>query len=60
MLIIKITKQERMRNCGPVWPSGKALGWEELRPRRFDSASAVLSLQSLMFVYANSDFGPPQ
>ena len=31
-------------SCEPVWPSGKALDWEAEGPR-FDSASAVLSLQ---------------
>ena len=28
----------------PVWPSGKALGWQAKGPR-FDTASALLSLQ---------------
>ena len=28
----------------PVWPSGKALGWEAKGPR-FDTASALLTLQ---------------
>ena len=28
----------------PVWPSGKALGWEAEGPR-FDTVSALLSLQ---------------
>ena len=32
--------------CEPVWPSGKALGWEAEGPR-FESASALLSLQKL-------------
>ena len=31
----------------PVWPSGKALGWEAEGPR-FDSASAVHSLQKVV------------
>ena len=30
----------------PVWPSGKALGWQAEGPR-FESASALLSLQKL-------------
>ena len=30
--------------CEPVWPSGKALGWQAEGPR-FDTASALLSLQ---------------
>ena len=33
----------------PVWPSGKALGWWAEGPR-FESASALLSLQKLWFV----------
>ena len=32
--------------CEPVWPSGKALGWEA-QGLRFESASALLSLQKL-------------
>ena len=34
-------------NREPVWPSGKALGWEAEGPR-FDSASAVHSLQKVV------------
>ena len=30
--------------CEPVWPSGKALGWQAEGPR-FDTASALLSLR---------------
>ena len=30
----------------PVWPSGKALGWQAEGPR-FESASALLSFQKL-------------
>ena len=33
----------------PVWPSGKALGWQAEWPR-FESASAVHSLQKLWSV----------
>ena len=33
----------------PLWPSGKALGWYAEGPR-FDTASALLSLQKLWFV----------
>ena len=33
----------------PVWPSGKAVGWLAEGPR-FDTASALLSLQKLWFV----------
>ena len=32
------------KDCEPVWPSGKALGWKPEGPR-FDTASALLSLQ---------------
>ena len=35
--------------CDPVWPSGKALGWYT-EGHRFESASAVLSLQKLWSV----------
>ena len=35
----------------PAWPSGKALlGWQAEVPRRFDSASALLSLSSKVVV----------
>ena len=37
-------KQTGLIDCEPVWPSGKALGWEAKGPR-FDTASALLSLQ---------------
>ena len=37
------------RKCEPVWPSGKALGWQAEEPR-FESASALLSLQELWSV----------
>ena len=33
----------------PVWPSGKALGWQA-KGLRFESASALLSLQKLWSV----------
>ena len=33
----------------PVWPSGKAVGWKAEGPR-FDTASALRSLQKLWFV----------
>ena len=33
----------------PVWPSGKALGWQAEGPQ-FESASALLSLQKLWSV----------
>ena len=33
-----------LTNSGPVWPSGKAVGWQAEGPR-FDTASALLSLQ---------------
>ena len=33
----------------PVWPSGKALGWQA-EGSRFDSASAVISLSKLWSV----------
>ena len=33
-----------VEGCEPVWPSGKALGWQVEGPR-FDTASALLSLQ---------------
>ena len=36
----------------PVWPSGKALGWYAEGPR-FESASALLSLQKLWFVHGH-------
>ena len=42
--------------CGSVWPSGKALGWEA--GPRFDSASALLSLQKLGSVDTVCDFVP--
>ena len=35
--------------CEPVWPSGKALGWQA-EGLRFESASALLSLQKLWSV----------
>ena len=38
-----------LTNSGPVWPSGKAVGWQVEGPR-FDTASALLSLQKLWFV----------
>ena len=33
----------------PVWPSGKAVGWEVEGPR-FDTESTLLSLQKLWFM----------
>ena len=36
-------------SCEPVWPNGKPLGWQAEGPR-FDSASALLSLQKLWSV----------
>ena len=33
--------------CEPVWPSGKALGWQAEGPR-FESALALLSLQNVV------------
>ena len=45
MATIRINQgKSRAAGCEPVWPSGKALGWEAEGPR-FESASALLSLQ---------------
>ena len=33
---------------GPVWPSGKALGWQAEVPR-FDTASALFSLRKRLW-----------
>ena len=37
------------REREPLWPSGKAYGWQAEGPR-FESASALLSLQKLWSV----------
>ena len=39
-----ISAQLSTEVCEPVWPSGKAFGWQAEGPR-LDSASALLSLQ---------------
>ena len=39
----KMTLNQQL-NSEPVWPNGKALGWQAEGPR-FDTASALLSLQ---------------
>ena len=45
------------RVCEPFWPSGKALGWYTEGPR-FDTASALLSLQSCGLWTLSCDFVP--
>ena len=45
--------------CEPVWPSGKALGWQA-EGLRFESASALLSLQKLWSVDTVSWLCPSQ
>ena len=42
----KPTLNELSPRCEPVWPSGKAFGWQAEGPR-LDSVSAILSLQKL-------------
>ena len=40
----RLYAKEFSKEGEPVWPSGKALGWEAEGPR-FDTASVLLSLQ---------------
>ena len=51
IVLQQLFKTSHVLSCvrEPVWPCGKAVGWEAERPR-FDSASALLSLQKLWFV----------
>ena len=49
LALCKRDQQQQAKFREPVWPSGKAVGLYAEGPR-FDTASALLSLQKLWFV----------